>query len=141
MVNIQPQLPNASSLSGYCFSSSAADVISVCATCSKLQKLDSLEVCGGRVTDLGVGIISLIPSLTSLSLAHNVGITDTALGHLARLTQLCSLNLTHSRITSNGVTALYGLTVCHICSTWTGNVDPHHNVKGADEWSRVHLVK
>lgn len=86
----------------------------VCLLCSKLQKLESLEVCGGRVTDVGVGVISLIPSLTSLSLAHNVGITDGALGHLARLTHLCSLNLTHSRITGNGLTALYGLTVRHL---------------------------
>lgn len=63
------------------------------------------------MTDVGAAVISLIPSLTSLSLAQNVGITDTALGHLSRLTHLCSLNLTHSKITGNGVTALYGLTV------------------------------
>ena len=69
------------------------------------------------MTDVGTAVISLIPSLTSLSLAHNVGITDAALGHLARLTHLCSLNLTHSKITGNGVTALYGLTV--------GSSSPH----------------
>ena len=63
------------------------------------------------MTDVGAAVISLIPSLTSLSLAHNVGVTDAALGHLARLTHLCSLNLTHSKITAHGVTALYGLTV------------------------------
>lgn len=79
--------------------------------CRNLQKLESLEVCGGQVTDVGAAVISLIPSLTSLSLAHNVGITDAALGHLSRLTHLCSLNLTHSKITGSGVTALYGLTV------------------------------
>ena len=85
--------------------------VCVCVRCRKLQKLESLEVCGGRVTDVGAAVISLIPSLTSLSLAHNVGITDAALGHLARLPHLCSLNLTHSKITGNGVTALFGLTV------------------------------
>ena len=63
------------------------------------------------MTDIGVAVLSLIPSLTSLSLAHNVGITDAALPQLARLTNLCSLNLTHCKISSNGLTALYGLTV------------------------------
>ena len=76
-----------------------------------LQKLESLEICGGRVTDLGVAVLSTVPSITSLSLAHNLAITDTALPLLARLTNLCSLNLTHSRISGNGLTALYGLTV------------------------------
>ncbi|DBA71808.1 TPA: hypothetical protein ACH3X2_011002, partial [Trebouxia sp. C0005] len=75
-----------------------------------LQKLESLEICGGRVTDLGVAVLSTVPSLTSLSLAHNLAITDTALPLLARLTNLCSLNLTHSKISGNGLTALYGLT-------------------------------
>ena len=69
------------------------------------------------MTDVGAAVISLIPSLSSLSLAHNVGITDAALGLLARLPHLCSLNLTHSKITGNGVTALYGLTV--------GSSSPH----------------
>ena len=76
-----------------------------------LQKLESLEICGGRVTDLGVAVLSTVPSLTSLSLAHNLAITDTALPLLARLTNLCSLNLTHSKISGSGLTALYGLTV------------------------------
>ncbi len=79
--------------------------------CRHLQKLESLEICGGRVTDLGVAVLSTVPSLTSLSLAHNLAITDTALPLLARLTNLCSLNLTHSKISGSGLTALYGLTV------------------------------
>ena len=80
--------------------------------CRHLQKLESLEICGGRVTDVGVAVLSHIPSLTCLSLAHNPGISDAALPLLARLTNLSSLNLTHSKITSNGLPALYGLTVC-----------------------------
>lgn len=76
-----------------------------------LQKLESLEVCGGRVTDAGLAHLSCIPSLTSLSLAHNVGITDHGLPLLARLSNLCSLNMTHCKITGPGLTALYGLTV------------------------------
>ncbi len=83
-----------------------------------LQKLESLEICGGRVTDLGVAVLSTVPSLTSLSLAHNLAITDTALPLLARLTNLCSLNLTHSKISGNGLTALYGLTVSRSAASW-----------------------
>ncbi|KAL0046320.1 hypothetical protein WJX82_009131 [Trebouxia sp. C0006] len=81
-----------------------------CGYIRHLQKLESLEICGGRVTDLGAAVLSTVPSLTSLSLAHNLAITDTALPLLARLTNLCSLNLTHSKISGNGLTALYGLT-------------------------------
>lgn len=79
--------------------------------CRHLQKLESLEICGGRLTDAGVAILSTIPSLRSISLAHNVGITDNALPMLARLTNLSSLNMTHCKITGAGLTALYGLTV------------------------------
>ena len=63
------------------------------------------------MTDVGVAVLSSVPSLTSLSLAHNAAITDTALPLIARLTNLCSLNLTHSKITGHGITALYALTV------------------------------
>ena len=83
-----------------------------------LQKLESLEICGGRVTDLGAAVLSTVPSLTSLSLANNLAITDTALPLLARLTNLCSLNLTHSKISGNGLTALYGLTVSCSAASW-----------------------
>ena len=66
------------------------------------------------MTDVGVAVLSHIPSLTSLSLAHNPGISDAALPLLARLTNLSSLNLMHSKITGNGLPALYGLTVRHL---------------------------
>ncbi len=70
------------------------------------------------MTDLGVAVLSTIPSLTSLSLAQNLAITDAALPLLARLTNLCSLNLTHSKISGNGLTALYGLTVSCSTASW-----------------------
>ena len=95
--------------------------------CRHLQKLESLELCGGRITDVGVAVLSTVPSLTSLSLAHNLAITDTALPLLARLTSLCSLNLTHSKISGNGLTALYGLTVSLLLGFQELGCMPHHS--------------
>ena len=68
------------------------------------SNLLSLEVCGGGVTDTGVRYISQsMVLLESLNLANNSRISDDAMPALCMLKALRNLNLTHSRVTSEGI--------------------------------------
>ena len=53
-----------------------------------LQKLESLEMCGGQVAHVGMAVLSHIPSLTRLSLAYNFGIRDAACSTVSIILQL-----------------------------------------------------
>ena len=66
--------------------------------------LQSLEVCGGCITDIGVKAIARqMVRLESLNLANNHRITDGAMPYISSLKSLRNLNLTHSRVTSDGI--------------------------------------
>lgn len=78
-----------------------------------LKKLQSLETCGGGITDAGAAHLANLPSLTSLSLAQNGRVGNAALPLLvAGLKGLTHLNLAHTRVSSSGMQHLAGLTVC-----------------------------
>lgn len=74
------------------------------------SNLKSLEVCGGGVTDVGVRYISRsMALLESLNLANNHRISDEAMPSICLLKNLKNLNLTHSRVTSEGILHLLNL--------------------------------
>ena len=76
-----------------------------------LTALESLELCGGLVTDRGVSHVAPLLALRHLSLAHNPGINDASLLVLSSLTQLTFLNLNGARLTGNGIQHLQNLVV------------------------------
>lgn len=82
-----------------------------CWRCRRLTNLESLELCGGALTDQGVDLLSTLTNLQSLSLAQNTRISDLSLLALSRLSALTALNLTQSRVTGNGILTLQVLTV------------------------------
>ena len=82
-----------------------------CFACSKLYQLESLELCGGSITDNGVSHLANLTKLKSLSLAQNSRISDISLLVLSNLSDLTTLNLTQSRVTGNGILTLQSLTV------------------------------
>lgn len=47
------------------------------------KKLQTLELCGGGITDAGVSKITDLTSLTSLNLSQNLRLTDKALQYLS----------------------------------------------------------
>ena len=74
------------------------------------SNIRSLEVCGGGVTDVGVMYISLFMlRLESLNLANNSRISDDAMVSIGALRGLRHLNLTHSRVTGEGIMRLVRL--------------------------------
>ena len=79
--------------------------------CSHLVGLQSLEMCGGAVTDAGVVHLAPLGRLTHLSLAHNTRVTDVSLPVFQGMTELVFLNLTRSRLTGPGIQRLAGLSV------------------------------
>jgi Leucine-rich repeat (LRR) protein len=74
------------------------------------KKLQSLELCGGGITDTGVSKIKDLTLLTSLNLSQNLRITDNALQYLSGMKSLVSLNLANSRVTNAGLHHLRPLT-------------------------------
>ena len=80
-------------------------------TCRHLTSLESLEICGGAVTDRGVSHMGPLMSLKHLSLAQNARITDASLLTVSALTSLTFLNLAQSKLTGNGIQHLHNLTV------------------------------
>lgn len=59
------------------------------------KKLQTLELCGGGITDVGVKNIKDLTSLTSLNLSQNSRITDNALHHLSG--KACQLDFVQYR--------------------------------------------
>lgn len=53
----------------------------ICGT--DFKQLQTLELCGGGVTDAGVRNIKDLTSLTSLNLSQNMRLTDNALQYLS----------------------------------------------------------
>lgn len=74
--------------------------------CRKLKRLQTLELCGGQVTDAGVNQLRDLRGLTALSLAHNKRITDASVPHFAGMQRLRQLNLAQSAVTDNGIQPL-----------------------------------
>lgn len=60
--------------------------------CSDFKKLQSLELCGGSITDAGVKNIKDLTSMMSLNLSQNSHLTDGALEFILGIS-LSSLNL------------------------------------------------
>jgi hypothetical protein len=60
------------------------------------KKLQTLELCGGGITDVGVKNIKDLTSLTSLNLSQNGRITDNALQHLSGTGFLMQIQWMHS---------------------------------------------
>ena len=85
--------------------------------CSKLKRLEHLEVCGGSVTDAGVAHVAPLGRLTHLSLNENARITDASVPVLAQLFELVYLNMSKSRLSSTGVQRLHPLSVGSSCLT------------------------
>lgn len=79
--------------------------------CRNLTSLESLEICGGAITDKGVAHMSALQNLQHLSLAQNSRISDTSLMVLSNLAALTFLNLSQSKLTGNGIQHLQSLQV------------------------------
>ncbi|KAL0010776.1 hypothetical protein SO802_005884 [Lithocarpus litseifolius] len=67
------------------------------------KNLRSLEICGGGLTDTGVKNIKNLSYLRLLNLSQNSNLTDKTLELISGLTELVSLNVSNSRITSVGL--------------------------------------
>ena len=76
---------------------------------SSLQRITSLDLsgiwhCPSKTTDTGLEHVAKLTQLTSLNLSCCVKITDTGLEHVAKLTQLTSLDLINcDKITDTGL--------------------------------------
>ena len=78
---------------------------------SQLTGLQSLEMCGGAISDAGVVHLAPLGQLTHLSLAHNTRVTDASLPVFQGMSELVFLNLTRSRLTGPGIQRLACLSV------------------------------
>ncbi|KAI4365407.1 hypothetical protein MLD38_021393 [Melastoma candidum] len=67
------------------------------------KNLQSLEICGGGLTDAGVKHIKDLRSLNLLNLSQNCNLTDKTLELLSGLIGLVSLNVSNSRVTAAGL--------------------------------------
>jgi hypothetical protein len=81
-----------------------------CAHISKITSLESLELCGGGVGDLGCNLLANLENLTSLNLSQNDRITNRGAAALATLTQLKALNLSNTRVNASALRFFSGLT-------------------------------
>lgn len=79
------------------------------AVISKLPKVTFLECAGGTLCDKTVATLSSMTQLTYLSLNQNREISDFAFPCLAKLTNLVSLNISSTGMTSAGLGHLHGL--------------------------------
>jgi hypothetical protein len=74
-----------------------------------LQRLRTLECCGGHITNLGLYKIGAhLSTLTHLNLSQHDAINDYGLAPLSYLKQLQHLNLSGTAITHRGLTFLHG---------------------------------
>lgn len=73
------------------------------------KNLQSLEICGGGLTDAGVKSIKDLASLKLLNLSQNHNVSDKSLEMISGLTALVSLNVSNSRITNEGLLYLKSL--------------------------------
>ena len=90
---------------------------------SHLVALQSLEMCGGAVTDAGAAHLAPLTRMTHLSLAHNTRVTDASLPVIQAMSELVFLNLTRSRLTGPGIQRLACLSVR---ASLNGNVASRH---------------
>lgn len=76
------------------------------AGCSHISRigpsLESLEICGGGVGDLGCNLLSGLENLTSLNLSQNERITNRGASAFAVLKNLKALNLSNTRVDAAG---------------------------------------
>lgn len=73
------------------------------------KNLESLEVCGGLITDAGVKNIKDLKALKQLNLSQNVNLTDKTLELISGLTALVSLNVSNTRVSNAGLRHLKDL--------------------------------
>lgn len=78
------------------------------------KNLQSLEICGGGLTDAGVKNIKDLAPLKLLNLSQNHNLSEKSLEMISGLTALVSLNVLNSRITNEGL--LYVKSVNSLCS-------------------------
>eukprot|EP00741_Cyanophora_paradoxa_P018564 tig00021070_g17923.t1 len=72
-----------------------------------LRDLESLELCGGALSDAGVARhLPRLSRLSSLNLSQNYRLSDACVPALGRLPLLTALNLSHTRLTSAGALQL-----------------------------------
>ncbi|KAL6130188.1 hypothetical protein ACLB2K_068569 [Fragaria x ananassa] len=67
------------------------------------KNLQSLEICGGELTDASVKNLKDLVCLTWLNLSQNRSLTDKSLEVIFGLTALVSSNISNSRITDEGL--------------------------------------
>ncbi|CAI0388764.1 unnamed protein product [Linum tenue] len=77
------------------------------------KNLQSLEICGGGITDAGVKNIKELSHLTVLNLSQNSNLTDKTLELISGLEGLVSLNISNSLITNKGLQHLKPLKNLH----------------------------
>jgi hypothetical protein len=75
-----------------------------------LRRLTFLELCGGRLTNMGLARIATnLPALTSLNVSQNKKIDDLGLDALRSLRQLVHLNLSGCSVTHKGFSFLHAV--------------------------------
>lgn len=75
---------------------------------SCMESLEALEVCGGKVRDVGVKYLCGLPNLQSLNLSKNSMMTDKSLGYIAEklFNSLRVLNVSRTGVTPIGLCQL-----------------------------------
>ncbi|GAX26539.1 F-box and leucine-rich repeat protein 14 [Fistulifera solaris] len=71
-----------------------------CQYLSHLTSLESLALCGGGIGDIGCEYLSRLIRLQHLNLSENEDITDQGIAHFKSLSQLRSLNISQTSVTS-----------------------------------------
>lgn len=93
------------------------------AALSRLTELQDLALDNNLITDAGLAFLPVLPKLQHLSV-NNCGLTDGALGHVAKQTTLVELSARNNRITGAGLkhlAVLPGLSILRIGSTDLSN--------------------
>eukprot|EP00543_Licmophora_paradoxa_P011220 CAMPEP_0202458294 /NCGR_PEP_ID=MMETSP1360-20130828/24288_1 /ASSEMBLY_ACC=CAM_ASM_000848 /TAXON_ID=515479 /ORGANISM="Licmophora paradoxa, Strain CCMP2313" /LENGTH=774 /DNA_ID=CAMNT_0049078775 /DNA_START=145 /DNA_END=2469 /DNA_ORIENTATION=+ len=80
-----------------------------CSHLARIKSLETLELCGGGVGDVGCTLLATLDNLTSLNLSQNERITNRGAAALGALSNLKSLNLSNTRVSSEALKYLGGL--------------------------------
>jgi hypothetical protein len=68
-----------------------------------IKSLESLEICGGGISDIGCTILATLDNLTVLNLSQNDRITNRGAAALAALSNLKALNLSNTRVNTGAL--------------------------------------
>jgi len=104
---------------------------------AKLPNVTWLDASGGVLCDQGVLALSSMTQLTYLSVSQNQSVTDDAIPHLARLTNLRSLNLSGTKVTAARLLLLASLTALTSLSLYNTGVKPCLAKRMAAAWPEV----